>query len=85
MATSGTTAFDVDIDDVIEEAYERCGVRTNNGNDLKSARRSLTILFSEWSYRGIHLWTVSLNTKELTTGTATYIACRVYPSPSPTS
>ena len=74
MATSGTTAFDLDIDDIVEEAYERCGVRTNSGNDLKSARRSLNILFSEWSNRGIHLWKVSLNTQELTSGTATYTA-----------
>ena len=40
MATSGTTTFDLNIDDIIQEAYERCGVRTNSGYDLKSARRS---------------------------------------------
>ena len=74
MATPGTTAFDLDIDDIIEEAYERCAVRTNSGRDLKSARRSLNILFSEWSNRGVHLWKVSLNTQELTSGTATYTA-----------
>ena len=44
MATSGTTAFNITIDEVIEEAYERCGVRTNSGNDIKSARRSFLIL-----------------------------------------
>ena len=60
MATSGTTAFDLNIDDIIEEAYERCGMRTNSGNDLRSARRSLNLLFSEWGNRGIHLWKVSL-------------------------
>jgi hypothetical protein len=43
MATSGTTTFDLDIDDIIEEAYERCGVRTNSGYNIKSARRSLNI------------------------------------------
>ena len=48
MATSGTTAFDLNIDDIIEEAYERCAIRTNSGYDLKSARRSLNLLFSEW-------------------------------------
>ena len=74
MATSGTTAFDLDIDDIIQEAYERCAIRTNSGNDLKSARRSLNILFSEWSNRGIHLWKVALNTQALTSGTATYDA-----------
>ena len=45
MATSGTTTFDLNIDDIIEEAYERCGIRTNSGYDLKSARRSLNLLF----------------------------------------
>ena len=48
MATSGTTTFDLQIDDIIEEAYERCGMRTNSGNDIRSARRSLNLLFSEW-------------------------------------
>ena len=74
MATSGATAFDLDIDDIIQEAYERCAIRTNSGNDLRSARRSLNILFSEWSNRGIHLWKVALNTQALTSGTATYDA-----------
>ena len=72
MATSGTTAFDLNIDDIIEEAYERCGMRTNSGNDLRSARRSLNLLFSEWGNRGIHLWKVSLNEVALVAGTAQY-------------
>jgi len=72
MATSGTTAFDLQIDDIIEEAYERCGMRTNSGNDLRSARRSLNLLFSEWGNRGIHLWKVELNEQQLTSGQATY-------------
>jgi hypothetical protein len=72
MATSGTTSFDLDIDDIIEEAYERCGVRTNSGYNIKSARRSLNILFSEWGNRGVHLWKVVLKEQALTAGTATY-------------
>ena len=72
MATSGTSAFDLNIDDIIEEAYERCGMRTNSGNDLRSARRSLNLLFSEWGNRGIHLWKVSLNEVALVAGTAQY-------------
>ena len=72
MATSGTTSFDLDIDDIIEDAYERCGVRTNSGYNIKSARRSLNILFSEWGNRGVHLWKVELKTQSLTSGTATY-------------
>jgi len=72
MATSGTTTFDLQIDDIIEEAYERCGMRTNSGNDIRSARRSLNLLFAEWGNRGIHLWKVQLNEQTLTAGTATY-------------
>jgi hypothetical protein len=60
MATSGTTSFDLDIDEIIQEAYERCGVRTNSGYDLRSARRSLNLLLSEWGNRGVHLWKVTL-------------------------
>lgn len=72
MATSGTTAFDLSIDDIIEEAYERCGLQTNSGYDLKKARTSLNILFSEWGNRGVHLWKVEKQTQLLTSGTATY-------------
>ena len=72
MATSGTTAFDLSIDDIIEEAYERCGLQTNSGYDLKKARNSLNILFSEWGNRGVHLWKVEKQTQLLTAGTATY-------------
>ena len=74
MATSDSTTFDLNIDDIIQEAYERCGKRTNSGYDLKSARRSLNILFSEWGNRGVHLWKVELKEQLLTNGTATYTA-----------
>jgi hypothetical protein len=72
MATSGTTSFNLTIDDVIEESYERCGIRTNSGKDLKSARRSLNLLFSDWGNRGVHLWKVTLQTQALTAGTFQY-------------
>lgn len=74
MATSGTTTFNLDIDDVIEDAYERCGYQTRSGYDLKSARRSLNILFQEWMNRGIHLWKVENQTTNLVAGTTTYTA-----------
>ena len=74
MATSGTTNFNLDIDDVIEDAYERCGLETRSGYDLKSARRSLNILFQEWMNRGVHLWKVENVTANLTAGTSTYTA-----------
>jgi len=74
MATSGTTSFNLDIDDVIEDAYERCGLETRSGYDLKSARRSLNILFQEWMNRGVHLWKVENYTANLTAGTTSYTA-----------
>ena len=74
MASSGTTSFNPSIDEVIEEAYERCGVRTNSGNDIKSARRSLNLLFSEWGNRGINLWKVKSKTETLVNGQVTYNA-----------
>ena len=72
MATSGTTAFDLNIDEVIDEGYERCGLATNSGYDLRSARRSLNLLFAEWGNRGIHLWKVNLNEIALVNGTNEY-------------
>ena len=59
MATSGTSTFNLDIDEIIEEASERAGLgRAYSGNDYKTARRSLNILFQEWGNRGIHYWEV---------------------------
>ena len=73
MATSGTTSFDLSIDDIIEEAYERTSVRgMRTGYHLKNARRSLNILFSEWGNRGIHLWKVKLASVPLVQGQAEY-------------
>ncbi len=72
MASSGTTAFNLNIDEVIDEAYERCGLSTDSGYDLKRARRNLNILFSEWGNRGLHLWKVKNKSQELTAGTSEY-------------
>ena len=73
MATSGTTAFDLPIDEIIEEAFERTGMRGNRtGYQLKSARRSLNIMFSEWGNRGVHLWKVKQATVPLVEGQAEY-------------
>ena len=72
MATSGTTSFDLSIDEIVEDAYERIGMRINSGHDIKSARRSLNILFSEWGNRGVHLWKVALNEVALVAGQANY-------------
>jgi hypothetical protein len=58
MSTSGTTTFNLSIDEIIAEAFERCGMQITNGNQLKSARRSLNLLFMEWASRGLNLWTI---------------------------
>jgi len=72
MATSGTNAFDLDVDEVIEESFERCGLNSRSGYDLKTARRSLNIMLAEWANRGINLWTVELRTQTLTADTTSY-------------
>lgn len=72
MATSGTTSFELDVAEIIEEAYERCGLEARTGYDFKTARRSLNLMFADWANRGINLWTVKQGTQALTAGTATY-------------
>ena len=73
MTTSGTIAFNPPIDDIIEEAYERTGMRgTRTGYQLKSARRSLNILFSEWANRGLQLWSIKQAAVNLVQAQATY-------------
>ena len=72
MATSGTNTFDLDIEEIIEEAYEKAGLEATSGYDLKSARRCLNLMFSDWANRGINLWTVELRTKTLADGTSSY-------------
>ena len=72
MATSGTASFDLSIEEIIQEAYERCGLTTTSGHSLKSARISLNLLFAEWANRGIHLWKVSLEEVTLISGVAQY-------------
>lgn len=66
MATSGTKTFKLDVSDLIEEAYERCGLEMRSGYDARTARRSLNILMSDWSNRGINLWTIDKTTTTLT-------------------
>jgi hypothetical protein len=72
MATSGTTTFNLDLTDLVEEAFERCGAELRSGYDLKTARRSLNLLFADWANRGINLWTVAQSSITLVQGTATY-------------
>ena len=66
MAYSGTYSFNLSIEEIIEEAFERCGLEVRMGYDLKTARRSLNLLFSEWANRGLNLWTITYGTQTLT-------------------
>lgn len=72
MATSGTAAFNLDIVEIIEEAYEQAGLELRSGYDMKTARRSLNLLAIDWASRGYNLWTVEQAVVPLLTGVATY-------------
>ena len=76
--TSGTYTFDksFSIDDIIEESYERLGIQSVFGNQIKTARRSLNIMFQEWANRGLHYWEVGNNNITLVDGQATYTMYR---------
>lgn len=67
MATSETTDFNLSIDELVQEAFERCGMEVTSGNQLKSARRSLNLMFLDWANRGLNLWTIEEATHTFTT------------------
>ena len=66
MATSGTYTFNLDTGEIIQEAYERCGIETKSGYDLKTARRSLNLLLTKWVNDGVNLFTLDLETTNMT-------------------
>ena len=72
MATSGTYSFNLDLSDILEEAYERAGLELRSGYDYRTARRSLDLMFLEWQNRGLNLWSVQEGTQTLTAGTGRY-------------
>ena len=72
MTTSGLTSFNLDLNDMVEEAFERAGSELRTGYDLRTARRSLNLLFADWANRGINMWTFEQNTITLATGQPTY-------------
>jgi len=72
MTTSGTATFNLDIADLVEEAFERCGAELRTGYDLRTARRSLNLLTVEWANRGINLWTIEQGAVTLIPGQSTY-------------
>lgn len=72
MATSGTSSFNLNLTEIVEEAYERCGSELRSGYDLKTARRSLNLLFADWANRGVNMFTIEQGSIALSPGTATY-------------
>ena len=72
MATSGTAAFNLDLAEIVEEAFERCGSELRSGYDLKTARRSLNLLFADWANRGVNMWTFEQGSITMIPGQATY-------------
>jgi len=72
MATSGSTDFELNVTEYIEEAFERCGLEVRTGYDIKTAKRSLNLMLAEWANRGLNQWTIVQDTQALTQGTAEY-------------
>lgn len=70
--TSGTTGFNLDLTELVEEAFERVGSEMRTGYDLKTARRSLNLLFADWANRGVNMWTFEQGTINLVQGQNTY-------------
>ena len=72
MTTSGTSTFNMNLNDIVEEAFERCGAELRTGYDLRTARRSLNLLTIEWANRGVNLWTIEQGTIQLNQGQIVY-------------
>ena len=72
MATSGVSNFNLDLTEIVEEAFERAGGEMRTGYDLRTARRSLNLLFADWANRGINMWTFEQGSIPLVAGQATY-------------
>jgi hypothetical protein len=72
MTTSGTQAFNLDLNNLIEEAFERCGAELRTGYDMRTARRSLNLLTIEWANRGINLWTIEEGSIPMVQGQIAY-------------
>jgi hypothetical protein len=72
MTTSGTSSFNLDLSEIVEEAFERCGSELRTGYDHRTARRSLNLLFADWANRGINMWTIEQGTINMVQGQSTY-------------
>ena len=72
MTLSGSTNFELAVDDYIEEAFERCGLEIRTGYDLKTAKRSLNLMVAEWANRGLNQWTIEQRTQTVTADDTDY-------------
>ena len=72
MALSGSTNFEPNVTEFIEEAFERCGIELRTGYDLRTAKRSINIMLAEWANRGLNQWTIEQTTQPVTEGTNSY-------------
>ena len=72
MALSGSTDFEPNVAEFVEEAFERCGLELRTGYDLKTARRSINLMLAEWANRGLNQWTIEQATQTVTQGTDNY-------------
>jgi len=72
MTVSGSTDFELDVADYIEEAFERCGLEVRTGYDLKTAKRSLNLMFADWANRGLNQWTIEQRTFTVTSNDGDY-------------
>lgn len=72
MAVSGSTDFELDVAEYVEEAFERCGLEARTGYDLKTAKRSLNLMFADWANRGLNQWTIKQRTINLTASDGEY-------------
>ena len=72
MALSDSKTFELDVNDYVEEAFERCGLEVRTGYDLKTAKRSLNLMLAEWANRGLNQWTIKQTTQALVAGDAEY-------------
>ena len=72
MTVSGSTTFELDVADYVEEAFERCGLEVRTGYDLKTAKRSMNLMFADWANRGLNQWTIAQKTFTVTSGDGDY-------------
>lgn len=72
MTVSGSTDFELDVADYIEEAFERCGLEVRTGYDLKTAKRSMNLMFADWANRGLNQWTIEQRSFTVTSNDGDY-------------